>query len=153
MLLHFTDTSPDGDPDELDALIDGNWRSVGEVLRGASTLSRQACGTRSSFADFGMGEPALYTASVVLEQGLSCAHMFAALMAFDEEDAKAKLGLRVGREQAGAAQFRRGFDSSDPVACSLLSDPLTEILLDVREDGRPTLAAGLETFLEQRFKN
>ncbi len=93
-----------------------------------------------------MGEPALYTASVVLEQGLSCAHMFAALMAFDEEDAKAKLGLRVGREQAGAAQFRRGFDSSDPVACSLLSDPLTEILLDVREDGRPTLAAGLENF-------
>lgn len=108
------------------------------------------CGTRASLADFGLGRPVLFTASIAFEETGRWMHAFAAFLAVDEEDALRKLRPRLGPQVQGLI-LRAGFDPSEPIASELLSLPLVDILLDVDHDPLSPLAAGLDVYLEHQF--
>lgn len=149
MVLHRTGVALDLDPRELDELIDEEWGDLA-ARDEAGTDAVRSCGTRASLADFGLGEPALYTAAMVAERDQEHAHLFAAFLAIDEEDARSRLRVRVGG-LAELASIQRGYDPSEPIAASLLSEPMSDILMDVNRDPASILAEGLDLFVEHRF--
>lgn len=98
------------------------------------------------------GEPQqLYVASMVDERDDLTIHAFLAVTAASEADFRRKLLLKAGYRTAKTATIFMGFDPSEPIAASLLSDSVADILLDVDRDPHSVLAAGLEVFVEQRF--
>lgn len=151
MLLHGAGFPLDMEPDEMDELVDEEWDalSVDDVVDETSPAIK-ACGTRASLADFGLGRPELFTAAAVVEGPVGVTHAFAAFVAVDEEDATARVRARFGNA-ADLVSLRRGFDPSEPVAMSLLSEPVADILIDVAADALSPLADGLDVFVEHRF--
>lgn len=95
--------------------------------------------------------PCLWVASMVDDTSTCTIHAFAALLAFDEHEFRSKLVRRAGFRVARTATVICGFDPSEPIAASLLSDSIAEILMDVRENPGSILAAGLDIFVEHRF--
>lgn len=95
--------------------------------------------------------PSLFVASMVAERKDITIHAFAALMARSEQEFRYWLTRKAGYEIARTATIRAGFDPSEPIAISLLSDSIAEILLDVRDNPTSILAAGLDVFVEHRF--
>lgn len=151
MLLHGAGLALDMEPAEMDELLDESWDEVvdGEPAVATSPAVR-ACGTRASLADFGLGRPELFTASAVVEGSGGVVHAFAAFLANDEEEATDRVRARFG-DRADLATLRRGFDPSEPVAMSLLSEPVADILIDVSADAGSPLADGLDVFVEHGF--
>lgn len=98
------------------------------------------------------GEPQkLFVASMVDERDDLTIHAFLAVTAASEAEFRRKLLLKAGYRTARTATIFMGFDPSEPIAASLLSDSVADILLDVGRDPHSVLAAGLEVFVEQRF--
>lgn len=151
MLLLGVCPALDMEPADMDDLVDDDLETpsqTGPDQPASSAVS--SCGTLASLADFDLGRPELYTASIVLEGPFETTHAFAAFIAFDEEDATRRLEARLG-DAAGRAVLARGFDPSEPVAMSLLSEAMASVLVDVGADANSSLADGLDVFVEHRF--
>ena len=93
----------------------------------------------------------LFVASMVDERKNMTVHAFAAQMASSEQEFRTNLEFKIGYRTARTATVMAGFDPSEPIAASLLSDSIADILLDVRNDPTSILAAGLDVFVEHRF--
>ena len=132
----------------LDDVLEGWWKSVEAE---AKHHARSSCGTLASLSDFDLGRPTLFVASMVDERINHVVHAFAACMATDMEEVRAKLALRVGHRTAATATIRNGFDPSEPIAASLLSEAMSSLLEDVAQHAGSILAEGLDVFVEHRF--
>lgn len=78
-------------------------------------------------------------------------HAFAAFMAVDNKEVRSRLERRVGQRTAATANIVNGFDPSEPIAASLLSEAMSSILEDVALNPDSILAAGLDVLVEHRF--
>ncbi|MCW2390055.1 hypothetical protein M2333_003101 [Sphingobium sp. B11D3B] len=63
-----------------------------------------------------------------------------------------KLLDRHGPDAASEAIFRCGFDPSDPIVVSLVSDAISDMLLLIDAQPNSTLGEGLEIEFESRFR-
>jgi hypothetical protein len=134
--------------DRLDDVVEGWWRSVkAEAMHHA----RSSCGTLASLSDFNLGRPTLFVASMVDERANHIVHAFAAFMATDMEEVRTRLVRRVGHRTAATAVIRIGFDPSEPIAASLLSEAMSSLLEDIAQHADSILAEGLDLFVEHRF--
>lgn len=132
----------------LDDVLDGWWKSVEAE---AKLHARSSCGTLASLSDFDLARPTLFVASMVDERANHVVHAFAACMATDMEEVRARLALRVGHRTAATATIRNGFDPSEPIAASLLSEAMLSLLEDIAQHADSILAEGLDVFIEHRF--
>jgi hypothetical protein len=73
------------------------------------------------------------------------------MMACDLAEARGLLRLRYGRQLADQAEVRRGYDASNPLAVSMVSDAMGAILAMVASNPQSALAEGLDLQLESRF--
>lgn len=151
--------SPDRSRCRLHEAVDLSvfWQLIARHMPGAEQPNiipdrRQiACGTRCSLADFGLGAPSLFTATVVKEGGREITHIFAAVLAVDPQEARTKLTAKLGEETASSADVRRGIDPSDPLMLSLLSDASIAHLMAFAHGPAPDHSNGLLMIAEQRF--
>ncbi len=93
----------------------------------------------------------LYTATIVDVQVGQIHHVYHAMMACDLAEARGLLRLRYGRQLADQAEVRRGYDASNPLAVSMVSDAMGAILAMVASNPQSALAEGLDLQLESRF--
>lgn len=135
-------------PEQFDASPDGH-APMGRTHNKAAAV--QLCGRRASLADLGLGTADLFTATIVEENVRGHLHIFAAFLAVDEQEARDRLEIRVGASLTSAATICRGFDPSEPIAASLLSDAVVHTLSDIAQEPTSSLAAGLDLLVEHRF--
>ena len=110
--------------------VDAFWTFLADVLHRPEVPSRppkaelavRRCGSRCSYAELGLGEPSLFTASVLGRSDAKEVHTFAAVIAVDEEDARTQMAVKLGSKLMSEASIRLGFDPSEPIAQSLLTD-------------------------------
>ena len=152
MLLHGMGAAPDLEPGEMDDLVALGWAALVEGTKRGDQEAVRNCGRRASLADFGLGRPELFTASLATDRPDGVLHAFVALMAVDEADASRRLRERLGH-LADQAVLRRGFDPSEPIGASLLSDSVEYILKDGGAEAGSALARGLDVFLQAGFEN
>lgn len=132
--------------------FDSILKSVGKAaLSREDAAAVRSCGTRASLADLGLGKVDLFTATIVDEDDHGYAHIFAAFLAVDEQEARDRLEIRLGVSLTSVATICRGFDPSEPIAASLLSEAVAHTLSDIAQEPTSSLAAGLELFVEHRF--
>ena len=72
-------------------------------------------------------------------------------MASDEDEVRNKLTSRVGARASYMATVDVGFDPSEPVALSLLSDAMAELLRQIGEAPTSPLSDGFSLLVEHRF--
>jgi hypothetical protein len=72
-------------------------------------------------------------------------------LARDFSEAVILLEDRYGEEPASIAHVMEGVDLDSPMARSLLSDALADLLMQAREDPDSPLVQGLDVAVEQRF--
>jgi hypothetical protein len=153
MVVHGAGMPLDVDAGEMDDALDEAMELLSDEEVDYDAIVSPAvrsCGTLASLADFGVGEPELYTAASVLEGSDGTTYSFAAFLAADREEATGRMRARFG-QAADAAVLTRGFDPSEPVAMSLLSEPLVDALIDAAADAGSPMADGLDVFVEHRF--
>lgn len=109
------------------------------------------CGTQTSLADLGLGKPTLYTATAADQDEQGYVHVFAAFLAVDEQEARGRLRSHTSAPAAAAATLTRGFDPSEPIAASLISDALSDCLSDIARNPTSALAEGLDLYVTHRF--
>ena len=61
-------------------------------------------------------------------------HSFAAVVAVDEEDARSQMASKLESELISEADIRPGFDPSEPIAVSLLTEAAIFTLDEVARD-------------------
>lgn len=153
MLVHSAGLALDMPSDEMDEAVRDAWELLEEAEDGIPeevSPAIRACGTLASLTDFGFGSPELYTAASVVEGPDGTVHSFTAFLAADEEQVAMRMRARFGGSADGAV-LTRGFDPSEPVAMSLLSEPLADALMDAAADAGSSMADGLDVFVEHRF--
>lgn len=133
LILHGLALGMDGDPDAYDDLVD----------------DETCCRTEDPWL-IGPGHARLFTASLAVGDAASRLHCFHAAVAASGAAVMADLEARLG-DAARHAAIRTGFDPSEPIAASLLSEALADLLGQVAADPTSPLAAGLAIHLEQRF--
>lgn len=122
----------------------------------ASRPSRVTCrqdgSTRSSekMTSFA-GTKRLYTATIVDVVGCQYLHVFYASVAKNIFQVAEGLRHRFGKQTADLAIIRPGFDPSDPIVLSLVSEALADMLVLVDAEPCSPLAAGLNIQFEARF--
>jgi len=63
-----------------------------------------------------------------------------------------KLLSKLGPQAAGQATLAQGFDPSDPLVVSLVSDALADMLVLIDAEPASPLANGLDIQFESRFR-
>lgn len=122
-----------------------------------SRCAGEEVGHRDAFTLTGENSPCfagtrrLYTATIVDMVGCQYLHVFYAAVAKNIVQVSERLRQRFGRETADLAIIRPGFDPSDPIVLSLVSEALAEILVLVDAEPCSPLASGLNIQFEARF--
>lgn len=128
---------------------------VDHILRDEGFLVKQAPSDRQWHTDRGGDRVesgrVLYTAMIVDVQADQIHHVYHAMMACDLAEAKWLLRMRYGSRLADKATVQQGFDASTPLAVSMVSDAMGQILELVAANPQSTLAEGLDLQLESRF--
>lgn len=138
VLLHGLSLGLDAEPAVIDALaIDDEDEDGCDVLHeGVEALG---------------GAPRLWTTFHVEKQDQGTVQAFEALIANDRLEAEARLRERLGTALADRLDIVEGFDASLPLAQSLLSQALADVLEQVAVDPASPLADGLVISVQQRF--
>lgn len=129
-------------------LVDQILRSDGYGARDTTTGRSWNLGRERQIV--GQGRM-LYTATIVDVRVDQIHHVYHAMMACDLTEAMCLLRLRYGRRLADKADVHRGYDASNPLAVSMVSDAMGSILSMVATNPRSALAEGLDLQLESRF--
>ncbi|MDO9417364.1 hypothetical protein [Pararhizobium sp.] len=121
----------------------------------ACTISKNIC-RQSEFSRSSDKTPItaakrLYTATIVDMVGSQYLHVFYATIAKNILQVAEGLRHHFGKQTADLAIIRRGFDPSDPIVLSLVSDALADMLVMVDADPWSPLAAGLNIQFQARF--
>jgi hypothetical protein len=98
-----------------------------------------------------LGSRHLFTSTLAVETPTGHLQGFCAFVVGDTREARRTVRARYGALLEEQAEVRLGFDPSEPVACSLVSDALCDILLQVEGNPWSELAEGFSICLEQRF--
>lgn len=140
MLVHELGLSSDIDPDILALLPCNAWTEL--AVDGQPDLSE----------DHKLwGDMALFCSSLCADLERGQLQIFSAMMAVSETVVRARLRRRFGRYLEELAVVRRGFDSSEPLACALVSDAMADILNYAELHPNGEIAAGLDFEVQQRF--
>lgn len=94
----------------------------------------------------------LYTATLVHCWEDEMIHGFYAVVGTAMSHLFWKLLNRLGPEAAGQATLAQGFDPSDPLVVSLVSDALADMLVLIDAEPASPLADGLDIQFESRFR-
>ena len=148
LLIHGLHLGLDADPLALDALLDDDEpeTEMADVRDGESEADREREVRLPSEPD-----PQLRTCWLDLERDGIRSFTFWALVSDHPEDIVERVVGRFGREAAGSASFRVGFDHSTPLGVAMISDALADTLALAACDPRSPLAEGLDMIIEQRF--
>ncbi len=140
-LLHGLSLGFDADPDEMEALAEGDdddcWDDAVEEapMPSPTTVMR------------------LYTCTIEGRFGRQGRHVqaFCAMVAADEEVVRRRLRVRYGERLGDAAIVEAGFDPKGGLARSLLSSGISRMLSSVAGDPTSDFGSGLDLHVEQRF--
>lgn len=97
------------------------------------------------------GQPALYTSTISSKVNGAHTHIFCAMIAQSPSAVRQRLRFRYGALLEDAAIVRLGFDWSEPMACSMVSDAMADLLIMAAQNPTSPIAAGLDFQIEQRF--
>ncbi|TFI59200.1 hypothetical protein E2493_06680 [Sphingomonas parva] len=89
---------------------------------------------------------------MVHEQNGVIAHIFFAIVASDEHQLIASLQSRVLIGPTAFVAIRRGFDPSEPVTLSLLSEASANVLSQIQDAPTSPLARGFSLFISHGFE-
>jgi hypothetical protein len=95
--------------------------------------------------------PTLFTATCAEQSATGVLHVFFATMATDEGAAREQLRERLGPSVSSIANVEAGFDPSQPVAVSLLSEAMAYLLSQIAHEPTSALADGFNVLIEHRF--
>jgi hypothetical protein len=96
-------------------------------------------------------ELALYTGTISACRTKGYIQVFCAMVTCGPQQMREKIRRRYGAILEEEASITLGFDWSQPLACSLVSEAMAEVLTLVEADPASSLAAGLDFYVEQRF--
>ncbi|WP_338503130.1 hypothetical protein V6R86_06840 [Sphingomonas kaistensis] len=95
--------------------------------------------------------PTLFTATCAEHSSAGVLHLFFATIATDEGAAREQLRERLGPSVSSIANVMAGFDPSQPVAVSLLSEAMAYLLIQIAHEPTSALADGFNVLIEHRF--
>jgi hypothetical protein len=104
-----------------------------------------------SWGDTVEEEPALYTGTISASRKEGYIQVFCAMVTDGPLKAREKIRRRYGAILEEEAVVTLGFDWSQPLACSLVSEAMAEVLMLAETDPASPLAVGLDFHVEQRF--
>lgn len=142
MMIHELSLSSDIDPNILALLPCNAWTEL------AVDSERELPNDHTRFGDM-----ALFCSSLCADLERGQVQIFSAMMAVSETVVRARLRHRFGRYLEELAVVRRGFDSSEPLVCALVSDAMADILSHAELDPYGEIAAGLDFEVQQRFSD
>jgi len=135
------------DPAEMDLLLgDGGDSDVAEAVPHVQEWRSGGSGVVTR-----LRSKRLFTATLVEEAPTGICHIFYAAMAGDEDIVRNQLAARVGGRIAYMASVEEGFDPSEPVAMSVLSDAMAYLLRQMESCPNSPLSAGFSFYAEHRF--
>ncbi len=146
-VVHGLSLGLDADPEELDALIEGD-----EDPEDAAAGTWDAVSATATAEDQGLGGQ-LYTCTLEgrLANGDRHVQSFCAMVATDEGVVRRRLRARYGDRLGDAALITAGFDRGNAVATFLLSASVGRMLEAVAADPASDVGRGLDLHIEQRF--
>ncbi|MDQ0839206.1 hypothetical protein [Sphingomonas faeni] len=144
LLVHGLGLGLDADPEDVDALGDDEGEPHPDAERDADDAS-------SDRLESPLSHRRLFTSMFIEERDGQKVYAFAAMIAADAEQAIRRLGERFGRDYATYAVVQEGFDAGSPLATTLLSAVIVDMLTQIATDPTSPLADGLEVMVEQRF--
>ena len=146
MILHGLSLGLDAHPDQLHHMPDA------ELVLGEDTLVRGSIPPRGIGPEWwGRGAPTLFTCTITASLEETEVQIFCAMIARSEAEVRSRLRQRYGRLLEAEARVRSGFDWSEPLACSMVSDAMADLLRLAAEHPTSSLAQGLDFQVEQRF--
>lgn len=148
LVLHGVAPAYDMLPSEMDQLITADYGTdIAEKVPADA-----ACDADLSAPLFPkLNKPALYVATLVDEKEGGICHVFFAAIADSEVSVREQLGRRLGAAAFHEAEVRLGFDPSEPVAMSAVSEIMAELLRQIEREPTSPLSSGFSFFVEHRF--
>jgi hypothetical protein len=146
LLLHGLSLGLDASPDQLSGMPARSVAGIGDFA-----LSLIPPDGTQEPDEWPEGEPALYCACISSHVDETHIQIFSAMIAKSPAEVRLRLRRRLGALLESEAKVTLGFDSSEPLACSLVSDAMADILTMAAEDPASAVADGLDFQVEQRF--
>lgn len=142
LLVHGLGLGLDADPGDVDAIAgEGDHDPV----------DPDADSDQTDSLDGASRDRRLFTWLFVEERNDQRVYAFGAMMAANADEALDRLMERYGADYAGSVVLQDGFDACSPLATTLLSSAIVDMLTQFASDPTSPLADGLELMVEQRF--
>ena len=148
VVLHGVSPAYDMAPEDMDLLLEHSDDVADEVcdVLTADVPVEKGSGRLKLLRTMG-----LYTATAVEEETSGVTHVFYAAVAESEDDIRDQLRSRAGARAAYMAEVQLGFDPSEPVAMSLLSGAMGDLVAQIASAPTSPLSQGFKLFIEHRF--
>lgn len=142
LLVHGLGLGLDADPGDVDAIAgEGDHDPV----------DPDADSDQTDSLDGASRDRRLFTWLFVEERNDQRVYAFGAMIAANADEALDRLMERYGADYAGSVVLQDGFDACSPLATTLLSSAIVDMLTQFASDPTSPLADGLELMVEQRF--
>ncbi|WP_174286077.1 hypothetical protein [Sphingomonas bacterium] len=152
ILLHGLSIGLDAEPAAIDALASDDDEDEDIDFTGVEFERGYGHGGEGELSPFDrdQGEPRLFTATVIANDGFEIVQAFHASLASDESEIAGRLYMRMGAAMADAV-IVEGFDPTAPLVGALVSKAICHTLALIASDPASPLAAGIDLNIEQRF--
>jgi hypothetical protein len=147
IVFHGLSMKLDMAPEALDGIAETEFLS--DAIKARLAL-KSSC-FRLSFEHHECGPPMLYTSTISSAVGGGYIHVFAAMIARSPQEVRTRLRHRLGPLLEDQAVIRLGFDPSEPIACSMVSDAMAHLIELAEQYPASALADGFDFHAEQRF--
>lgn len=148
LVLHGATPAYDMSPEEMALLLSPEDGEADEIV--VEPMGRAEDGSAPGPLLFPW-PAALFTATCVEQEAGGALHVFFATLASDESQVREQLRHRLGGRISYIADVEKGFDPSQPVAASLLSEAMVYLVEQIASEPTSTLAAGFNVLVEHRF--
>ena len=148
VVLHGVSSAYDMAPEDMDLLLEESTDVTDDVREAPSETIPAGQGSNKFKLVRTMD---LYTATAVEEATCGVTHVFYAAVAASEDDVRDQLRSRAGARVAYMADVQLGFDPSEPVAMSLLSEVMGDLVAQIASAPTSPLSKGFKLFIEHRF--
>lgn len=150
IVLHGATAVYDMAPQEMAELLSAPDQSDGEIT---ATIGRSGPNHLQADVPLMKWSPTLFTATFAEQSATGALHVFFATMANDESAVREQLRERLGSQVSSMSTVKAGFDPSQPVAISLLSEAMAFLLSQIALEPTSALAAGFNVLIEHRFED
>ena len=147
LVLHGVTALYDMAPAAMDELLAGDDEDTETLVDAA----QDDLGVPPGITSLRPRQNRLFTATFVDESSVSIVHVFFAAVASREDEVRDQLRARLGGKAAYLADVSEGFDPSEPVSLSLLSEAMACLLGQIARDPTSALGVGFTVLLEHRF--